>query len=34
MNHEERIELTGSMIISLIWTFVVSTILFALTGPG
>ena len=32
MSNESPLAMTGSMILSLIWTFLVSTILFALAG--
>jgi hypothetical protein len=34
MSHEEQLELAGSMIFSLIWTFLASMILFALAGAA
>jgi hypothetical protein len=34
MDVEEQIRMTGSMIVSLIWTLLASTILFALVGSG
>jgi hypothetical protein len=34
MIDEDQVRMTGSLIASLIWTLVVSTLLFALTGSG
>jgi hypothetical protein len=34
MDVEDRIQMTGSMILSLVWTLLVSTLLFALVGAG
>src|SRR5688572_28925638 len=34
MIHENQVRMTGSLIASLIWTLLVSTLLFALTGCG
>jgi hypothetical protein len=34
MTDENQVQMTGSIIVSLIWTLLVSTLLFALVGCG